>query len=153
MASSFQCATSQKLEKEAPTDFENVYFQDWNGGANGSGSGTNLFITLKDNSIELDKVYFRGKMVKLEHKTADKPLYIGRFKTKGAIRDITISLDPEKETKNTVDTQEEKEKIPFELKDTECVVSYNDGGKTKYYKITNVKQKETLNYPSARPQF
>ena len=44
-----QCASTMELQKEAPTDFGEVYCQSWVAGVKGGGSGTNIFIETKSN--------------------------------------------------------------------------------------------------------
>ena len=148
MTSFSQCSSSQKLQEKAPATFGDVYFQRWNAGIQGGGSGINLFIPVTDNNVVLDSVYFRGKSAKLETKTTDTSLYIGRFKTEfNQPKDIVMSSNPLDEYNNPLPIQ--KEKIPFILKGSECVVSYKDGQTTKYFKIENIIEKEAINYPSA----
>ncbi|MBT8303849.1 MAG: hypothetical protein KJP09_05210 [Bacteroidia bacterium] len=47
---------------------------------------------------------------------------------------------------------EDTEKIPFELKMNECVVSYKEGKKTKYFKIDEVEEKAAIPPPMSRKQ-
>src|SRR5690606_41772555 len=68
MTSFSQCSSSQKLQEKAPVTFGEVYFQRWNAGIQGGGSGINLFIPVMDTNVVLDSVYFRGKSAKLETK-------------------------------------------------------------------------------------
>mgnify|MGYP000085434033 CR=1 FL=1 len=145
------CASSDtKLQSKAPTTFENVYYQKWNAGVQGAGSGITLFIQTKDNSVVLDTVYFRGKAAQLETKPNTKNLYIGRFKTTtNAPKDIILSQNLDEEIKNEIEI--EAPKFPFILNANECVVSYKLNAKKMYFKITNIKEQETVNYPSARP--
>jgi len=150
MASFSQCSTAQKLQKTAPVQFGEVYFQSWVAGVSGGGSGLNLFIPIIDNSILLDSVYFRGKAAKLEVRSGDLPLYIGRFKTEfNEPIDIILSSDQDQEHANKLPVIEVE--IPFDLIDDECVVTYKQGDKTLYYKISNIKQQEPLHYPMAAP--
>ena len=44
-----------------------------------------------------------------------------------------------------------KEEMPFELNADECIITYREGDKTLYYKISNIEMKEPLYYPSASP--
>lgn len=148
MASFSQCSSAQKLQTKAPTQFGDVYCQTWVAGIKGGGSGINIFIPVMDKTIQLDSVYFRGKATKLEVNSSETPLYIGRFKTGfNEHKDIIMSSDSNEEYGNKL--PEKAVKIPFDLKDDECVVSYIKDNKTLYYKISNVQQKEPLNYPSA----
>lgn len=151
MASFSQCSTAQKLQKTMPTEFGDVYCQKWVAGVRGGGSGLNLFIPVGDSSVLLDSAYFREKSIKLEvRETTEGLLYVGRFKTDlNSQKDLILSSDPNQEYANKLPAIEKN--IPFELKDDECVVTYKQGDKTRYYKISNVKQQEPLNYPMASP--
>lgn len=148
MTSFSQCSSSQTLQEKAPVTLGEVYFERWNAGVQGGGSGINLFIPVTTNSIVLDSVFFRGKSTKLETKAQNAMLYIGYFKTEfNQPKDMVMSSNPLDEYHNPLPIQ--KEKIPFILKDSECVVSYKDGQTTKYFKIENITEKQTINYPSA----
>lgn len=151
MTSFSQCSSAQKLQKEAPVKFENAYYQYWVAGIQGGGSGINLFIPIdgimKEN-IRLDSVYFRGKASKLEFKPNNPSLFIGRFSSAAnQKKDIIMSNKPNAEYGN--EAPKMKAKIPFELKENECVVSYKEGVKTKYFKIENVVERQPLHYPDA----
>lgn len=126
-----QCASTMELEQEAPTKFGEVYTKSWVAGVKGGGSGTNIFIEVKDESIVLDSVFYKGELAKLTTKPANKTLFIGRFLS-----------NRNRENSNLIEETKPKEvskkKLPFDLKDDECVVSYIINGKTKYYKLGNV---------------
>ena len=149
-----QCSSAQKLQKEAPVKFGTAYYQHWVAGVQGGGSGINLFIetegTLKEN-IQLDSVYFRGMVAKFQVKPNNPSLFIGRFSLKAnQKRDIIMSSKPKAEYSNELPKL--KTEIPFDLKDNECVVSYKEGDKMKYFKIENVVEKQPQYYPSAPPK-
>jgi hypothetical protein len=151
MFSFSQCSSQKKLQQKSPVQLKEVYCQSWVAGVKGGGSGMNIFIpveTITDKDIELDHVFFRGKASKLTTKPQNKTLYIGRFKnTANSKQDIVMSSDAKQEYGNKM--PEATEEIPFELKDDECVVSYKVGSKTKYFKIENVVEKQSIPYPSA----
>ena len=136
-----QCSSAQKLQKEAPTAFGEVYFQSWVAGVKGGGAGLNIFIETQTDKIILDSVYFRGEVSKLEVKPANKLRYIGRF-----ISESNKKQNPLTEATNTEDLDTNL-KMPFDLKDDECVVSYNLNGITKYFKLSNVREKQGLALP------
>lgn len=151
MSSFSECSSVQKLEQDSSIDFGEVYCQKWVAGIKEGGSGINLFIpvTKSVSEVQLDSVYFRGKVTKmiLSH---DKSHYVGRFQNViEKSKDIIMSSDPKEEYGNAV--PQLPEKIPFELELTECVISYKDK-KTKYVKIGGIKEKPMLSYPSAPPQ-
>ncbi|NRA93632.1 MAG: hypothetical protein HRU26_13300 [Psychroserpens sp.] len=128
--------------------FENVYAQKWVAGVKGGGSGINVFIPVMENSIMLDSIYFRGQVAKLHFNKDPQPMYIGRFLTDfNQKADMILSTDMKEESKNR--NLPLKQKLPFELLGNECVVSYSEGGKTMYYKITDIEIKDPAHYPSA----
>ena len=151
MTSFSNCSSSQTLQEKAPLALGDVYFQHWNAGIKDGGSGINLFISTKTknyNHTKLDSVYFRGKAAKLNIIEDKTIVYVGRFETKfNQPKDIVMSSNPLDEYNNPLLNQNEK--IPFTLKDSECVVSYKVGQTTKYFKIENIIEKEAINYPSA----
>lgn len=123
-----------KLEKNSPTELENVYYQKWNAGTQEGGSGVNVFIKIKDASVTLDSLYFRGQVTELKVKPNNHLLYVGRFKS-----NISASNDKSQESSD----------FPFELKDNEGVISYFKDNKVRYFKISNIEQRVTINYPSS----
>jgi hypothetical protein len=154
MTSFSQCSSSKKIQSKSPIEFGNVYCETWVAGIEGGGSGINIFIPIKkeiQEGIEFDSVYFRGKVAKLEIKPNDKTLYIGRFKTgfNTMKPDIVMSSDSKEEYGNQLPKIEVK--IPFDLKNDECVVSYQYLNKYLYYKIENIIEKQAQHYPSAPP--
>lgn len=150
IASFSQCSTAQKLQEKAPMVLGEAYAQKWTAGIKEGGSGINVFIPVKVNSVTLDSIYFREQKGKLEFIKGDQDLYVGRFRTDlNQPRDIILSSDMKEESKNRLPKL--KEKMPFEFNDDECIVTYQKGNKTLYYKISNIKMEQPLNYPSAPP--
>ena len=92
-------------------------------------------------TVKLDSVYFRGKKAKLTILSDNNKVFVGRIKTdfNNETQDIIMSGDANKEYGNKL--PELPEKIPFELEDNQCVVSYQEGDITKYFKIENVVEK------------
>ncbi|MDD7885885.1 hypothetical protein [Flavivirga sp. 57AJ16] len=135
-----QCASTQKLEDTLPLEIGDVYYQHWISGVKGEAAGYNVYIPIKSNpnNIVLDSLYFKGKQVALELKNAS--VFVGHFKPEtNQKHDIIMSSDPLAEYGNPV--PETTKKSPFELKDTECIVSYQKGNKTLYHKISNIIKK------------
>ena len=141
MTSFSQCSSAQKLQEKAPTSFGKVYCQSWVAGARGGGSGIDIYIPVSDYSVKLDSVYFRGKKAKLTIQSDNNKVFVGRIKTdlNNEKQDIIMSGDSKKEYGNKL--PELPEKIPFELEDNQCVVSYQEDDITKYFKIENVVEK------------
>ena len=116
------------------------YFQNWIAGVKNGGSGINIFIpvtNLKTN-ITLDSLYFRGNKVLLETKPNNPNLFVGRILTE-ANQNEDFSPNTEEETS-------------FDLKENEAVIIYTENDKMKYYKIENIKEKQTEYFPSAPPK-
>lgn len=142
------CSTAQKIQKSIPMTFGEVYYQHWVAGVQGGGSGINLFINVNSNknNIILDSIYFQSDVAKLE--PVNSSLFVGRFKTEAnQTKDFVMSSNPKEEYGNTV--QSTKKHIPFNLKDNQCVLSYKEGDKIKYFMIEDIKKKKLLAYPSA----
>ncbi len=145
------CSTAQKLQSTAPVSLGDVYSQKWVAGVKGGGSGINLFIPISKKipqNIQLDSVYFRGKAAKLEAIEGKTILYVARFEnTFNQKNDIVMSNDTKEEYGN--ESPSLQVNIPFDLKDSEAVVSYKEANKTKYFKIGNITDKLPEHYPSA----
>lgn len=145
-----QCSTVKKIQEEAPVSIGKVYFQKWVAGIKGGGSGLNIYIPVSDSSITLDSVYFRGMATNLFPKYQEENIYVGKFISGHSKKeDLVMNSDPKAEYGNKRAIVEEN--IPFELKHNECIISYTDGNKTKYFKIENIEEKAMIPYPSAPP--
>jgi len=145
-----QCSSTKKLQEKIPVKIGKVYTQKWVAGIKGGGSGLYIFIPVSDTSITLDSVYFRGRVTKLFQKYQDKNMYVGNFvNQQKQSQDIVMSSDPKAEYGNKLPISKELKPIPFELKYDECVISYIDGKKTKYFKVGNIVEKQLIPYPSA----
>jgi len=132
LITTIQCTSVPKLQKESPTTFKETYYQKWNAGIKEGGSGINVYLETINASILLDRIYFRGKMAKLQKMPNNSLLYIGRFKSK-----INDSIEDSKQLSNW----------PFQIEDDECVVSYSVEKKVLYFKISNLKERQSINYP------
>jgi len=145
-----QCSTVKKIQEEAPVSIGEVYFQKWVAGIKGGGAGLNIYIPVNDTSIKLDSVYFRGMTTNLFPKYQEENIYVGKFiSDHNKKEDLVMNSDPKAEYGNKRAII--KENSPFELKQNECIISYTDGKKTKYFKIENIVEKAIVPYPSAPP--
>ncbi len=145
-----QCKSAKMAKTKPPMQFGNVYYQHWVSGVKGGGSGYNIYIPIKSNPTKtvLDSVYFKGKKAKLEQQDN---LFIGRFKSDiNSKEDIILSNKPFAEYGNKAPKLPEK--TPFELNETECIVSFTENGEVKYFKINEVYKKELERYQSAPPK-
>ena len=151
--SMFNCKTPKELvlqfQSTPPLEITAPYYNSWIAGVQGGGSGTNVFLPLKENGkIAIDSLHFRGEKSAVE--TRDK-LIIGRFRNSiNQKKDIIMSSNPQDEYNNKRVLI--REMSPFNLTQNECVISYRVNNKRLYYKISNLKKGEAIAYPSAPPK-
>jgi hypothetical protein len=139
------CQSSQKLKNPTSLKIGEVYYENWEAGVQDIGSGYTIFIPILNypKNITLDSVYFKGNKAKLEFK--NNTVFVGRFKTTtNKKQDIIMSNEPYAEYANKVPVLPEK--IPFELKDDECIVSYLVEEEIKYFKIEGIVRKAYILY-------
>lgn len=137
----YNCSSTKMLQNHAPFEIREAYYVE-------SRSDINVYISIKSNpnNILLDSIYFKGKQAKLEH---ENNLFVGRFKSSIIQKqDIIMSNKPYAEYGNKIPKLPKK--LPFELKNNECVVSYKEDKSIKYFKIENVVQKELLASPDSQ---
>jgi len=141
-----QCG-SNTFVKNPTFKVEKSFYNHWVGGQPGV-RGTKLELHLKDTSeINFDALYFQGKVAKAEVSMQDGfTQVIGHFSTSATQkRDVILDLDARKELENRVPNLE---KLPFELKENEAVLSYKKGVKTLYFKIENISKVQSMPFPS-----
>lgn len=140
--STFQCASHKEIattfEEEAPFKVKPVSFQEWYAGIKVGGTGINVFIpitNIKEN-IVFNNVYFRnlkGQLVKEQGK------YVAVLKNPS--RNYTfIKADKPAD-------------YPFTLADDECVLSYTENGKLKYYKMISLNEVAGTYYENGAPSI
>jgi len=150
MTSFSQCSSSKNasvisLETTNPITFEKPYFQSWIAGIQGGGSGINLYLPSQDTTFKLDSAFFRGMKSKIQIINIG---YISHFKTDLNQReDIIMSGEENAEYGNQFPVKITP--FPFQLKENECVISYTEENKTKYFKIGNLFEEPLQPYPSA----
>jgi len=127
---------SMSLEAQAAIKFDAVYFQEWYAGIKVGGTGFNIFLPRveKESRIELQEVYFRNLKGKLS-KVKDN--YVATLK------------NPSKYY--TFKKADKPEGYPFDLADSECVVSYNENGETKYIKVKVLEERAGAYYVNGPP--
>jgi hypothetical protein len=145
-----QCSSSKTNKQKGLVNLEekpsfilgDVFFRKWVAGVEGGGSGYHFYMMVKENKrqVVFDSVYFRGLKAKL---TIGKMGYLASFKTAlNQKKDINMSANSLDEYGNM---------FPHELLTNECVLSYYEKDKIKYFKIENLKEKEAEYYPSTPP--
>ena len=153
MTSFSQCSSSKNpseisLEKTNPITIEKPYFQAWIAGIQGGGSGINLYLPIQDTTLKLDSAYFRGMTSKVQIVNTG---YVSHFKTAlNQKEDIIMSGEGHAEYGNQIPVN--KKPFPFQLKENECVISYLEDNRTKYFKIMNLIEMPIELYPSTSPK-
>ncbi|WP_133671330.1 hypothetical protein [Maribacter caenipelagi] len=126
------CTSQKKLQTEIPFEIGKAISQQYVGGREESGSGTELRIPvslLNTSDIEIKEVYFRGKKVKALVNTVDN-------------EEMIIVRIPN-------NSPESSETSDLKLNTDEAVISYNENGEMKYAKVNGIKQKQPLIYKGA----
>ena len=135
------CSSQDKVIKESAIV---ASYQGWVAGVRGGGSGINFYIDLKSElpaNIELKKLIFRGYEVPFDKQ--DNLHFQAMIKTPGNQQkfegdDSQIYTSP---------------KNALTLADNEAILIFTKDGKEYQQKITNVIEKPSLEYPSAKPKF
>jgi hypothetical protein len=140
-----QCGTA-KFDKNPPFQITSAVVQNWYGGQQGI-QGKNLKITYTSNrTIQFDSVFFDKRSTDLQVKnTNESKLVIGYFKSKEK-QDLILDENPVKELQNAVPILKE---VPFQLKESEAVVSYTIKGEKKYFKIIAIEKEKDVVFPSS----
>jgi len=141
--------TTMKLQEKAPFTIASVFSQAWTGGVQGGGINVQMTIqNLNKKEIQLKDFYFRGQKTNLEDNTTNNNgLYIAHF-IKPVEKEIILHKDQGKEAGN--EPPKLQEKLPFTLKNNEGVISYEEAGTLKYFKLENIIEKFPIYYPSVQ---
>ena len=144
------CKTTKPtlFDSKIPISIEAPYFQSWVAGAQGGGSGVDVFLPVKDlNNITPDSLHFRGQRVKVIYKDQ----YItARFHTlDNQLGKVILSNEPLAEANNKLLPLGDNS--PFDLPKNTCVLSYRLNNKRYYYKILDLTKSNFTPYPSSPP--
>ena len=150
VAISSSCSSKKEISTVLPEAIEEVYFQKWIGGQELSGSGTNLHLKFEKplgQDIYLKKVYFQNEEADFDKE--NETTYVAHFYNKSFNQDLILDGDTNKEYGNKPpQNKRETTDFPYDLKPTEAVLEFNINDKVKHVKITNIKEKELIAYPS-----
>lgn len=137
---------SNQIQDKFPIPIKEVYYQNWVGGVQGGGSGTVFYIEFKKDlpkTLLLKQLYFKEGVVSA-NKVSDKEFSFSFTGTSNWNRGAETEISDVPQPKPVVP--------PLSIKEDEAILEYLYNGKIKYFKFTNVKQKEILAYPSVRPR-
>jgi len=132
-----QCGAT-KFDKNPPFKIKEATYNNWNGGQPGV-SGTRILIEYtKISEVEFDSIYFKNRVAKIELSTQENKTYLTGHYTPSSRNknELILDIDTKQEINNKAP---QKEKIPFEVKKDEAIISYQQKGKTKYFKAENIK--------------
>jgi len=113
-------SSSYKLQKKSPLKFHKIEVQKWSTNIQRGDSGIKMYLILpSDINSQLDSVYFNNVKTNI-YRGRKTNTYFANFR---------------------IEKKRRSNRFPFILKNNECVVSYIEGGKRKYYKYSGVKDK------------
>jgi hypothetical protein len=127
------CAGNKELEKRAPAQFQQAYFTS-------TQDSIKLYIpvvTIQSRQVALDSVYFRGFKTILLQDEKRPGVYFAQFYKGNS--DLIMSSDPKEEYANKM--PQKAVKVPFKLQDDEAVIVFTQKNKTKYFKISGIKER------------
>lgn len=138
----FSCSSTKRahklpVEKETTLAFTKPYFQVWNAAIKYGSRGAKLYLPNLQSrtNAKIDKVYFRGMYGTLKK---GRSLFTA-IVTKPVLND------------GSPNPNVEQIEFPFDLRPDECVVSYIEEGKTKYFLISGLAEREGIYYPDGPP--
>ncbi len=147
----YGCSSQKKLDTSPPFVLGTTTSQKWVGGREESGSGDIVKITIKEmkgEEVTFQNIYFKGgRSAVVMEMEDDGMMATAKFYTQKP--DMIMHADATKEVGNQppkLKSREDQE-IPFELKETEAVLSYMENDKMKYVKIVGIVNKPTRIYP------
>ncbi len=154
----FSCACKKEMATNTSENIEQIYFQKWIGGQEISGSGTDLHLKFKQplaTDVYVAKVYFQNQeaFFDIENEQENRTTFVARFYAKPINNDLIMDRDSLKEYGNkSPEIKRENPKFPFDLKPDEAILEFHIKNKITQTKVTGIKEKEAIAYPSTRPK-
>ncbi len=151
---SFSCNCEKKAVEQTNKEMINqdfpiseIYYQSWVAGVRGGGSGIDVHVEFTNElpkDTELKEVQLLNyTSYKVEN--TEKTKYIARIKTEA--NEMVLAENPKDEYGNEAPVKNENSLIEGEV-----LLTFEKNGKAFTQLIQNVKQKEMLAYPSAKPR-
>jgi len=131
------------FQKNPPFTIGAVTAQKTIAGVKVGGTNTRLTVTVSQvkEGVQFKNLYYNGQMVEAATHPTKRTQYLGFF-TSGK-KDFIMDGDPRAESQNTPQTP-----LPFDLKESEAVFSYQYEGEVHYYKISVVEELPDIYAPS-----
>ena len=146
------CSSQKKLETSTPFTLGEVYAQKWIVENSTKDSGYEVVIpimSLDENEAVLQNLYHKGKMVDISIELRESGMIALAEYTKEELlkKDILV---PESDKGKRKKNSKKMELFPFELQDTEAVLSYLQKDKVRYIKLTGIRQNPVVAYESLK---
>jgi hypothetical protein len=146
------CSSQKKLETAAPFTLGEVYAQKWIVEDTSKDLGYDVIIpimSLDENIAVLQNLYHKDKMVHLAMELReDGMIAIAAYSKEDMLqKDLLVT---ESSQNNDAKDNSKMEPFPFELKDTEAVLSYLQKDKIKYLKLSGIRQNPVVVYSSKK---
>lgn len=129
------CSSIKKLEATAPFSLGEPYAQKWQVEEEPFEKGYEVvipIISLETEKAEIKNLYHHGMRTPLSIElTSEGNVMVAEYQN--AFPSVATN---------------EEEEFPFELKDTQAVISYVSNDKVRYYQINGIRQNLVKNYPS-----
>lgn len=128
------CGSNKDLQEQVPAQFNDAYYT-----YNSNGIELSIpVITIQDERISLDAVYFHGMKSDLKKSEEMPNLYVAKFRM--GMGDVVMHEDPKKEYGNQL--PQLPEKSPFSIEKDEAILVFTQDDKIKYYKLTGIVEKD-----------
>lgn len=128
------CGSNKDLQERVPAQFGEVSYT-----YNSNGIRLNIpVVSIQDQRISLDAVYFHGMRSDLEKSEEQPNLYVADFRM--GIGDMVMHEDPKEEYGNK--PPQLPEESPFKINDDEAILVFTQNEQKKYYKLTGIVEKE-----------
>tara|TARA_Y100000815_G_C13199093_1_gene446040 strand:+ start:197 stop:664 length:468 start_codon:yes stop_codon:yes gene_type:complete len=131
------CSSTKKIETTAPFSLGEPYAQKWTLENDSVKEGHEVVIpilSLEKDRAELKNLYYMGKRAPLQMKLTSKGnVAVAEF---GDIANESVEIS------------QEDEPFPFQLSETQAVVSYVNNEKVKYFQINGIQRNLAITYPN-----
>ncbi|PQJ80457.1 hypothetical protein [Polaribacter porphyrae] len=138
----FSCKSTSnnyKIEKRPTPEIEKAYYQDWASGIKGGGAGYSVYLFFKENTnITIEGIYFKNKYSKIK--------FQGKNKYQAFVKNNENLEKSNMDDTEPIKKEDKLEKIPFELKGNEAVISYIENEQKRFMKIT-LNKNENMDLP------
>ena len=128
------CGSNKDLQERAPAQFNQVYYT-----YDSNGIELNIPVaSIQDELVSLDAVYFHGMKSSLKKSEEQANIYVANFRM--GTGDMVMHEDPKEEYGNQ--PPQLPEESPYSIDKDEAILVFTQDGKTKYYKLTGIIEKE-----------